>query len=322
VKLGVFTVLFGDKKLEDALDYIQSQGLDTVEIGVGGYPGKKHADAAALLADENKLSEFKHAVESRGLEISALSCHGNPLHPDKTIAESFHQDFKDAVLLAERLGVQTVIGFSGCPGESEHSQNPVWVTCAWPPEHISVLEWQWEEKVLPYWRQMSAFMKEHGVRVAIEAHPGFVVYNTETALRLRREAGDNIGVNFDPSHLYWQQMNPDECIKELASNGALYHFHAKDTAFDQRNMALNGVLDTKSYRDELQRSWIFRTVGYGHGEEAWRKMISTLQMVGYDGAISIEHEDSLMSVEEGFEKAVQILKPLIIRDRVKDIWWA
>lgn len=322
MKLGIFTVLFGDKGLEQALNYIQSQGLDTVEIGVGGYPGKKHADAAALLADVHKLAAFRKAIESRGLEISALSCHGNPLHPNKLVAQQFHQDFVNAVLLAEKLGVETVIAFSGCPGESEYSQNPVWVTCAWPPEHVDVLEWQWKEKVIPYWREMSAFMKAHGVRVAIEPHPGFVVYNTETALRLRREAGDNIGVNFDPSHLYWQQMDPNECIKELGKAGALYHFHAKDTAFDNRNVALNGVLDTKSYREELNRSWIFRTVGYGHGEEAWRKIISTLQMVGYEGAISIEHEDSLMSIEEGFEKAVKNLKGLLIRDRVKEIWWA
>ncbi|UOF88678.1 sugar phosphate isomerase/epimerase [Fodinisporobacter ferrooxydans] len=322
MKLGIFTVLFGDKTLGQALDYIKSQGLDAVEIGVGGYPGKKHADAAALLEDEQKLQDFKREIETRGLEISALSCHGNPLHPKREVAEQFHKDFVDAVRLAEKLGVETVIGFSGCPGESDFSQNPVWVTCAWPTEHAEVLEWQWKEKVVPYWTEMSAFVRKHGVRVAIEPHPGFVVYNTETALRLRREAGDNIGVNFDPSHLYWQQMDPNECLKELAKAGALYHFHAKDTAFDERNMALNGVLDTKPYQDELNRSWIFRTVGYGHGEESWKKMISTLQMVGYEGTISIEHEDSLMSTEEGFEKAVSHLKSLLIRNRMKEIWWA
>ncbi|RXT15361.1 sugar phosphate isomerase/epimerase [Ammoniphilus sp. CFH 90114] len=322
MKLGIFTVLFGDKNLEEALDYIQSQGLETVEIGVGGYPGKKHADAATLIGDEQLLNTFKQAVVSRGLEISAISCHGNPLHPDAEVADAFHQDFLHAVLLAEKLGVETVIGFSGCPGESDSSKNPVWVTCAWPPEHVEVLEWQWKEKVIPYWKEMSQFMREHGVRVAIEPHPGFVVYNTETALRLREEAGDNIGVNFDPSHLYWQQMDPVECIKELGKAKAIYHFHAKDTAFDTRNVAINGVLDTKSYRDELTRSWIFRTVGYGHGEEEWRRIISALQLIGYDGAISIEHEDSLMSIEEGFEKAVTFLKSILIRQRIEQIWWA
>jgi len=322
VKLGIFTALFQDRSLADALDVIKRHGLETVEIGVGGYPGKKHADAAELLAHPEKLAAFRDMIAERGLTISAISCHGNPLHPQQEVADQFHQDFVNAVMLATTLGVETVIGFSGCPGESEYSRHPVWVTCAWPPEHQEVLEWQWQEKVIPYWRSMSAFLKEHGVRAAIEPHPGFVVYNTESALRLRREAGDNIGVNFDPSHLYWQQMDPCECIKELAKAGALYHFHAKDTAFDPRNVALNGVLDSKSYRDELNRSWIFRTVGYGHGEEEWRRIISTLQLVGYEGAISIEHEDSLMSVEEGFAKAVGNLQSLIIRERVKEIWWA
>jgi sugar phosphate isomerase/epimerase len=322
MKLGIFTVLFGDRDFESALDLIQKEGLDTIEIGVGGYPGKKHANASELLGNEKKLSEFKNAIRSRGIEISALSCHGNPLHPNQEISREFHEDFVNAVLLAEQLEVKNVITFSGCPGESEYSKNPVWVTCSWPPEHVDVLEWQWKEKVVPYWQEMSKFMREHGVQVAIEPHPGFVVYNTETLLRLRNEAGDNIGVNFDPSHLYWQQMNLDECIKEFAKAGALYHFHAKDIAFDQQNININGVLDTKSYRDELNRSWIFRTVGYGHGDATWKKMISTLQRVGYTGAISIEHEDSLIPLEEGFSKAVAQLQGIITNERVNEIWWA
>ncbi|WP_121613516.1 sugar phosphate isomerase/epimerase family protein [Mesobacillus foraminis] len=322
MKLGVFSVLFGQKPLEEALDYIKETGLDAVEIGTGGYPGNAHCDAAALLEDEERLERFKQAFESRGLGISALSCHGNPLHPNQEIADQFHSDFRHTVLLASKLGVSTVITFSGCPGESQHSLNPVWVTCPWPEEHSDVLKWQWEERVIPYWKEQDQFLKENGVRVAIEPHPGFVVYNTETMLRLREECGTNIGVNFDPSHLFWQNMDPIVGIKELAKAGALFHFHAKDTAIDVQNTAANGVLDTKSYRDELNRSWIFRTVGYGHGEETWRKIISALQTVGYDGVISIEHEDSLMSVEEGFQKAAAFLKKELIREKVGEIWWA
>ncbi|GAA4707975.1 sugar phosphate isomerase/epimerase family protein [Brevibacillus fulvus] len=322
MKLGVFTVLFQDRSLETALDLIKAHGLEMVELGVGGYPGKTHADPRELLQDEQKLTQLKTLLTDRGLGISALSCHGNPLHPDPKKAEQFQQDFESAVILAEKLGVNTVITFSGCPGESDHSRFPVWVTCAWPPEHLEVLEWQWQEKVIPYWRNMASFLQEHHVRVAIEPHPGFVVYNTETALRLRREAGDTIGVNFDPSHLYWQQMDPCVCLKSLAKAGALFHVHAKDTFLDCENIALNGVLDSKSYRDELNRSWIFRTVGYGHGEEEWKRIISTLQLVGYEGTVSIEHEDSLMSIEEGFAKAAAFLKNCLIQERVKDIWWA
>ncbi|MCL6625101.1 MAG: sugar phosphate isomerase/epimerase [Alicyclobacillus shizuokensis] len=322
MKLGVFAVLFGQKPFEEALDIIAEAGLQTVEIGTGGNPGKAHCNPAELLADEGKLRAFRQAVESRGLEISALSCHGNPLHPNPAVARDYHERFVNTVLLAERLGVKNVITFSGCPGESDGSKYPVWVTCAWPDEHMEVLRWQWEEKVIPYWREQDKFLKAHGVRVAIESHPGFVVYNSETMLRLRNECGDNIGVNFDPSHLFWQNMDPVVCIKELGKAGALFHFHAKDTAIDPQNTAVNGVLDTKSYRDELNRSWIFRTVGYGHGEETWRQIISALQLVGYDGVISIEHEDSLMSVQEGFQKAVAFLKQQLIKERIGEIWWA
>lgn len=322
MKLGVFAVLFGEESLEDALDKIVEAGVECVEIGTGGYPGNKHCNPEELLHDENKLHQFKQAIESRNLTISALSCHGNPLHPNQEIANKHHQEFRQTVQLASKLGVETVVTFSGCPGESEHSRFPVWVTCPWPEDFSEVVEWQWEEKVLPYWKDQNVFLEKHGVRVAIEPHPGFVVYNNETAIRLREECGTNIGVNFDPSHLFWQQMDPVASIRELAKHGALYHFHAKDTAIDSINTAVNGVLDTKPYSDELNRSWIFRTIGYGHGEETWKGIISALQLAGYEGAVSIEHEDSLMAVEEGFTKAVDLLQHIIIKQKAGDMWWA
>lgn len=160
--------------------------------------------------------------------------------------------------------------------------------------------------MISYWEEQSQFLREYDVRVAIKPHPGFVVDNNETALRLREACGNKIGVNFDPSHLFWQGMDPVVSIKELAKHDALYHFHAKDTAIDYYNTAANGVLDTKLYKDELNRSWVFRTIGYGHGEEKWRKIMCALQPVGYDGGVSIEHEDGLMAAEEGFQKAVSI----------------
>ncbi|KUO96934.1 sugar phosphate isomerase/epimerase family protein [Ferroacidibacillus organovorans] len=321
MKLGVFTVLFGDRTFEEALDLIANAGLQTVEIGCGPYPGKAHCDPDQLLVDERAREAFMHAITSRGLSISALSVHGNPLHPNAEIAKEHHRQFEQAVRLAETLGVDTVVTFSGCPGESEHSQNPSWVTCPWPEEFAKVLEWQWNEKVIPYWKKQHEFLEAHNVRVAIEAHPGFVVYHTESMLRLRNACGPRIGVNFDPSHLFWQGMDPVAAIKTLGKADAIFHVHAKDTSFDRENMSQNGVLDTKSYRNELERSWIFRTVGYGHGEETWRNIISALQLVGYTGAVSIEHEDSLMALEEGFLKAATFLNGLLIRDRLESIWW-
>lgn len=320
MKLGVFTVLFADKSLEEMLDYVQSQGLDTVEIGTGGFVGDPHCKPAELLADERKLQAFKKAFDDRGISISALSCHGNPLHPNKEIAQDFHNKFIDTVKLAEKLDVETIVTFSGCPGESDKSENPVWITCTWPNDFSNVVEWQWKEKVIPYWKEQNKFLQQHNVRVAIEPHPGFVVYNNETAIKLRKECGDQIGVNFDPSHYFWQGMDPEQSIKEIGD--ALFHFHAKDTQIEPRNTALNGVLDTKSYADIANRSWIFRTVGYGHDERVWRNIISALQVIGYDGAVSIEHEDGLMSVEEGFTKAVSFLDNMMIQEGATELWWA
>ncbi|EPZ53010.1 sugar phosphate isomerase/epimerase family protein [Alicyclobacillus acidoterrestris] len=322
MKLGVFQVLFRNRSFEEMLDYVAASGLKAIEIGVGGYVGKPHCDAPQLLSDAQALRDFRHQIEARGLEISALSCHGNPLHPNPELAKQFHEEFQNAVRLAEQLEVQNVVTFSGCPGESDYSLNPVWVTCPWPDDLSRVVEWQWAEKVIPYWQEQASFLANHGVRAAIEPHPGFCVYNTETLLRLRDACGESIGANFDPSHLFWQGMDPVECIKTLGRAGAIYHFHAKDTAVDGRNTALNGVLDTKSYRNLADRSWVFRTVGYGHGEQMWRDIISALQLVQYDGAISIEHEDGFMSIDEGFQKAVSFLQELLIDERVKDMWWA
>ncbi len=319
MKIGVFAVLFAQRPFEEALDYIKAAGCETVEIGCGAYPGDAHCKPKELLADPAAQKRFKEAVTSRGLEISALSCHGNPLHPDPAIASAHDAAFRDTVRLAQALGVNTVITFSGCPGDSDQAKFPNWVTCPWPPDFSEILEWQWREKVGPYWKEAAAFAQNHGVRVAIELHPGFVAYNTESFWRLREVGGPTIGVNFDPSHLFWQGMDPLVCVREL--NDAIFHVHMKDTWLDAPNIRRNGVLDTKKYTDEVHRSWIFRTVGYGHGQEFWRALISELRLAGYDGALSIEHEDSLMSVNEGFNKAVQFLKHCVITEKPGAAWW-
>ena len=224
-------------------------------------------------------------------------------------------------MLCEQLNVDTLITFSGCPGDSDSSKYPNWVTCPWPEDFLEILKYQWEEKLIPYWKKACSFANKHGVnKIALEMHPGFCVYNPETLLKLRAAVGETIGANFDPSHLFWQGINPIEAIKAL--KGAIYHFHAKDTNIDMQNTSANGVLDTKHYSELLSRSWVFRTVGYGHDMKVWKDMISTLKMVGYDGAISIEHEDSLMSITEGLTKAVEFLKELLIYESAGDMWWA
>lgn len=321
MKLGVMNPVLNAYTFEEALDYLQSLGVQTIEIGAGGFPGNNHLKPEELLGNQAKIDAYRKALADHNLEISGISCHGNPLHPQKAVAEKFHNEFKNAILAAEALGVDTVIGFSGCPGDSEGSKYPNWVTCPWPEDFTEILNWQWEEKVIPYWKEMAAFAKDHHIqKIAFEMHPGFVVYNPETCLRLREAVGEIIGANFDPSHLFWQGIDPVEAIRAL--KGAIYHFHAKDTRIDERNCQVNGVLDTKNYGDILNRSWVFRTVGYGHGKEVWNDIISMLKTVGYDGAISIEHEDGLMSPREGLEKAVAFLKEVLIYENAGEMWWA
>ncbi len=323
MKLGVLTCLMGHKPLKEVVEFLKPLGVEAVEIGCGGYPGSAHADPDILLNDDAKCEELKKLLADNDIVISALACHANPVHPDKELAKSFDEALTKAILLAEKLGVGVVNTFSGCPGDSDSSKYPNWVTCPWPEDFTKILEWQWNEKLIPYWKEKNEFAKQHGdIKLAMEMHPGFCVYNTETALRLRENCGENIGVNFDPSHLIWQGMDPVASIKALGQAGAIFHFHAKDTKIDPYNTALNGVLDTKHYGDELNRSWIFRSCGYGNDATVWKDMISMLAKVNYDGALSIEHEDSLMTPEEGLEKAIVFLKDMIIKEKLAEMWWA
>ncbi|SHO50809.1 sugar phosphate isomerase/epimerase family protein [Anaerocolumna xylanovorans] len=322
MKLGIFSVVLGDLPLEKACEFLQKNGVQMIEIGCGGHPGKAHCDPEILLKDEEKLKEFKDTIAKYELQISALSAHGNMVHPVKEIADKFEKDLTNAILLAEKLGVPVVNTFSGCPGGSKEDKTPNWVTCSWPEDYYHALEYQWNEVLIPYWKKKAAFAREHGIKIALELHPGFCVYNTKTLLRLREAAGPEIGANFDPSHLIWQGMDPCACIRELGKQGAIFHFHAKDTKIDGLNCGVNGVLDTTHYGDEINRSWIFRSVGYGHGEEYWKAMISELRLAGYDYAISIEHEDSLMTGSEGLNKAIKFLQNVLIYEERGEMFWA
>lgn len=319
MKLGVFTALYGGLSLDHVIEKATAAGLEAVEIGTGAYPGASHIDVDALLGSKARARDYRQKLADAGLTISALSCHGNPLHPDKAYAKDHDDIYRKTVRLAEALEVPVVVTFSGCPGDSEGSKYPNWVTCPWPPDFQKVLEWQWEKKVVPYWTKAAAFAKDRGIKVALEAHPGFVVYNVETAQRLRDAVGDTIGVNFDPSHLFWQGVDVPAAIRALGS--AIFHFHAKDVALDRNNVRVNGVLDAKSYAQMADRAWLFRTVGWGHGAGDWAEIMSALRLVGYDYVVSIEHEDALASVDEGLLNAVRFLQPLILRDPPAEAWW-
>ncbi len=324
MQVGVFSFVFQPLlPFEGALDWIAETGATAVEIGSGGYVaenGTPYCVPRELLDDPKKLDAFCRAVAARNLTVSALSCHGNTLHPRREIAELHRRDLRDSILLAERIGVRNVVTFSGCPGDGDNARYPNWITCPWPTDFSDMLKWQWEEKVIPFWREEARFAQEHGeIRIALEMHPGFVVYNPETMMRLRDATSPLIGANFDPSHLFWQQIDPIAAVRALGDS--IFHVHAKDTAIDPVNTPVNGVLDTKPYSDEIHRTWIFRTVGYGHDLKFWKDLVSNLRLVGYDGALSMEHEDSLMSLREGLQKGVAALKSLVLTDERGKPWF-
>jgi len=318
MRIGVFTPLLSHLSIDDVMKKLKTLGVTTFELGTGNYPGDPHCKLS-LLESKAALKEFKQKLDDNGFTISALSSHGNPLHPNPALAKKYQEVSRKTVMLAEKLGVPVVIDFSGCPGDSDMAKYPNWVTTPWPPEYLDLLAWQWDKKVTPYWKKHGKFAADHGVKVAIEMHPGFVAYSPETMLRLREIAGPSVGCNYDPSHMFWQGIDPIAAIRVL--DDCIYHVHAKDTQIYQRNLPKTGVLDTKLYTDERNRGWIFRTCGYGHGAEWWSEFISTLRMYNYDYVLSVEHEDTIMSPEEGLTKAVKFLDALVIRDKPVAAWW-
>lgn len=319
--IGVHTPPLYDLELGDALEYLSGIGVRAIEPGTGGFPGDDHLPRGEYLDDEDAQADLLDLLADRDMRISALATHNNPLHPDEGTAEEADTELRETVELAAQLDVNVVTCFSGLPAGGPNDENPNWVTAPWPHEHADMLDYQWEDVAIPYWRDLAEFADEHGVDLAIEMHPNMLVHEPSGMARLREATNDRVGANFDPSHLFWQRIDVPRAIRFLGGD-AIHHFHAKDTAIYDAEADVKGVLDTTPYRDEPNRSWLFRTVGYGHGEEFWKDVVSTLRMVGYDGALSIEHEDSLTSGREGLEKAVDLLQRAVFETRPGEAYWA
>ena len=329
MKLGVMAALFAGIDLDQVLGYCAKVGLHAIELPVGGYPGRPFFDPKKVLGSSRLQDELKSKLAEHELELSALAVHGNPVHPNRTRAREDHEAFATAVRLAPKLGSKVVVTFSGCPGGSATDRTPNWVTCAWPPDYQEVLRYQWEEVLVPYWAEQAKLCREHGVVVAWEAHPGFCVYNPDTLIRLSRAATKAaglrgktpLGANLDPSHFFWQGIDPVRAAQALGEAGLLYYVHAKDTELDRREGPINGYLDARPHGEINRRAWTFRTCGYGHGDEFWKPFVSMLRRYGYDGVLSIEHEDPLLSMSEGLEKAVAYLSKVVIEEKPGAAWW-
>ena len=316
IPIGVFDPVYEHLSLDAMLDKVTGLGLEAMEIGTGGYPHNIHCPLDDLIRDRAQAKAWLKKFEDRSIRVATLSCHGNPIHPDASIAKKDIDTFRKTVLLAEMLEVKVIVGFSGCPGGTPQDTQPNWITYRWPPEYAKMQDWQWKEKVVPYWKEAAKYAREHGVRrLALEMHPNFVVYNPRTLVKLREAVGEEIGANNDLSHLFWQGCDPVEVIHFLGKQGAIYHAHMKDTVFFPENLNKYGVLNFAFTTSDLDSaSETFRAVGYGHSANLWKSIIKAYMEVGYDGILSIENEDPILSGEVGVERAAYVLRN--VRDEI------
>ena len=308
MKIGMITDSVASLDFEAMLELADRLGLDTLEFACGNWSVAPHIDRAALLADAGKRRDFLGCIAAHKLAISALNCSGNPLHPGEE-GRQHDQVTRETIRLAGLLGVERVVMMSGCPGAPGDSY-PNWITVQWPAEVRAILQWQWDEVLVPYWRDLVGFAANHGVRkLCLELHGQQNVYNVRTLLRLREQVGETVGANYDPSHLMWMGADPLAAIRALGP--AIYHVHAKDTHVDPSIAGVNSPLETIVADNWRERAWNYVTLGYGHGDEWWAKFAAALKAAGYDDVLSIEHEDVMMSPVEGVEKSVALLSRVL-----------
>ncbi len=304
MKLGFVSDSLGGLPFESMLDHAARLGVQGVEVNTGGWSTAPHFDLNAMKADAGKRRTFQKAFADRGLEVIALNANGNPLHPTDPKQGVC---LRDTIRLAGEMGIKKVCTMSGLPEGRAGDQMPNWVVSSWPPETQAILRYQWEEKLFPFWAEIVTLAKASGVeQIALELHGNQVVYNVPSLLKLRAEVGSIVGANLDPSHLFW--MGADPLIAAEALGEAVYHVHAKDTFLNAPKQATTSLLENGSLMDIPGRSWSYITLGFGHGEEWWRQFCYRLKMAGYDGWLSIEHEDVLLNGLEGLEKSVALLQ--------------
>ena len=307
MKLGFVSDSLGGLTFDTMLDEAVRLGVSGVEVNSGGWSTAPHFDLAAMKSSADARRAFTRAFESRGLDIIALNANGNPLHPTQPQQGAC---LKDTIRVAGALDIKTVCTMSGLPAGRDGDLMPNWVVSSWPPETQEILKYQWEQKLLPFWAEIAALAKESGVeRIALELHGNQYVYNVPSLLKLRQVIGPVIGANLDPSHLFW--MGADPLVAAQALGDAVYHVHAKDTMLNAPVQATTSLLENGSLMDIPGRSWSYITLGFGHGEEWWRQFCYRLKMAGYDGWLSIEHEDVLLNSVEGLKKSVALIRQVM-----------
>lgn len=311
MKIGMVTDSLGHLGFEEMLDTAAAAGIEGVEFNTCNWTTAPHFDLENLAKNASARKSLSSAVTARGLDIIALNANGNQLHPTDGARQS--ADLYDTIRVAGDLGISTVVLMSGLPEGARGDTMPNWIISSWPPETQTILKYQWEERLLPYWHDLARHANANGVtKLAVELHGNQLVFNVPTLLRLRKEIGRVVGANLDPSHLMWMGADPLAAIDALGD--AIHHTHAKDTMINKPVAAITSRLENGSLTDIPGRAWSYITLGYGNGESWWRDFCYRLRMAGYDGWLSIEHEDVLLSRLEGLKKSVALLGNVVPRD--------
>jgi sugar phosphate isomerase/epimerase len=318
MRLALVTEGMIHRSLDELMDWLDGRvpEVKDLEIGTGGYSPLGHSPLDLTSAGRG---EWHAHLTGRGYRIAAFNVSGNPLHPSEEIARRHDTDLRRTIELAAELGVQRIVAMSGCPAAGPGpSPAPHFAANAWLPDYAGVAAWQWENRVRPYWEAINELVDRTSPRLTIclELHPGAYVFNVDTFLRLHAVA-PGIAVNLDPSHLFWQRMDPLKVIDRL---GPLVGYaHAKDVRYHTSEMELNGLLDNRWPGDASQIPWDFAAVGRGvHAASWWRSFASALARGTSASIVSIEHEDRLVPPEEGVAASARLLRGMMAFPTIRD----
>jgi len=312
--------MYDDLPLDKVLPHISSLGYEAVELAT--WSGTRH-----LVLDKvvnGGAQELKNLVAKHGLIISALNnsldsqlvlgpydestdpiYKGSPAEKEKYGTSRI----KKTVDAARLLDVPVVNGFIGC------SNWGAWYP--FPPPNAKIFD-SFFSTFAAKWNPILDYFQDAGIKFAHEPHPQELVYNIETASEAVKVVGGRkeFGFNFDPSHLLWQLIDPVLFIKNFGDR--IFHFHLKDAELVEENLAYSGATPHGSYF-RPSRGFRFRVPGWG--QVPWRRIITALSEVGYDYVLSYEHEDPVMSQDDGAEKAISFIRPLLIKKKLERIWY-
>jgi sugar phosphate isomerase/epimerase len=324
MKLGAYTACLHDRSLDETLKILGELGLTSAEVNTGGFIAAPHIPIGDILASAAAREHYLGRFAQAGITLTGLNVNGNPLNPDPGVGPKHADDLRRTIEVAALLGVKRVVTMSGLPAGEPGGAVANWVVNPWDSQYLDILDYQWQDVAIPFWKDIQARAAAADVKVCIEMHPHNLVFNPPTLQRLVEQVNaTHVGAEMDPSHLFWQGIDPVAAVRHLGD--LVFHAAAKDTRINAGNVKLYGVLDDRFSRVPTDRnplnlggrntlnqwpsspSWQFVAVGRGHGDEFWVPFLQALHDVDPDMAVNIEHEDTELDQIEGLRQAAEHL---------------